>query len=63
MKRWQWTLLIFELVLIALILVLPQVDLPDFTFHGGVRILAFLCCAFSFAELPLILPAGGFRVI
>jgi hypothetical protein len=35
MKRWQWTLLIFELALFALILVLPQVDLPDFTFHNG----------------------------
>jgi hypothetical protein len=35
MKRWQWALLIFELALFALILVLPQVALPDFTFHGG----------------------------
>ena len=35
MKRWKWVLLIFELVLFAAILVLPQVDLPDFTFHGG----------------------------
>jgi len=35
MKRWQWALLIFELVLFALILVLPQVELPEFTFHGG----------------------------
>jgi hypothetical protein len=35
MSRWRWTLLIFELFLFALILVLPQVDLPDFTFHGG----------------------------
>ena len=35
MTRWRWTLLIFELLLIALILVLPQVDLPDYTFHGG----------------------------
>jgi hypothetical protein len=35
MKRWQWALLLFELFLFALILVLPQVDLPDFTFHGG----------------------------
>lgn len=35
MKRWQWALLIFELVLFALILVLPQVALPEFTFHGG----------------------------
>jgi hypothetical protein len=35
MKRWRWALLIFELFLFALILVLPQVDLPDFTFHRG----------------------------
>src|SRR5947208_9569924 len=35
MKRWQWVLLIVELALFAIILILPQVDLPDFTFHGG----------------------------
>jgi hypothetical protein len=35
MKRWQWALLLFELVLFAVILVLPQVNLPDFAFHGG----------------------------
>jgi len=35
MKRWRWALLFFELFLFALILILPQVDLPDFTFHGG----------------------------
>lgn len=35
MKRWKWALLIFELALFALILVLPQVDLPDFAFHCG----------------------------
>ena len=35
MKRWKWALLIFELLLIAAILILPQVDLPYFTFHGG----------------------------
>jgi hypothetical protein len=35
MKRWKWVLLIFELVLVAAILILPQVDLPDCTFHGG----------------------------
>jgi hypothetical protein len=34
-KRWQWALLIFELALFAVILILPQVDLPDCTFHGG----------------------------
>jgi hypothetical protein len=35
MKRWKWVLLIFELALFAVILVMPQVELPDFTFHGG----------------------------
>jgi len=35
MKRWQWALLIFELALFALILILPQVELPEFTFHAG----------------------------
>ena len=35
MKEWRFALLIFELFLFALILVLPQVDLPDFTFPGG----------------------------
>jgi len=35
MKRWQLVILVFELVLFAVILVLPQVALPDFTFHGG----------------------------
>ncbi len=35
MKRWKWVLLIFELVLVAVILILPHVNLPDFAFHGG----------------------------
>lgn len=35
MKGWRWGILIFELFLFALILILPQVDLPDFAFHGG----------------------------
>ena len=35
MKGWRYGLLIFELFLFALILVLPQVDLPDFTFPRG----------------------------
>ena len=35
MKGWRYALLIAELFLFALILVLPQVDLPDFTFPGG----------------------------
>lgn len=35
MKRWRLLVLIFELTLFAVILVLPQVALPDFAFHDG----------------------------
>lgn len=35
MSRWKWALLIFELALFTVILILPQVELPDFTFHNG----------------------------
>ncbi len=35
MKLWRWCLLLFELFLFALILVLPDVDLPDFCFQRG----------------------------
>jgi len=35
MSRWQFSVLIVELILMAAILVLPQVALPDFTFHEG----------------------------
>jgi hypothetical protein len=34
LKRWQWMLLLSVLVLFAVILILPQVDLPDFTSHS-----------------------------
>ena len=35
MKRWRFSFLIFELALFAIILILHQVALPDFTFHDG----------------------------
>lgn len=35
MKSWRWALLLFELFVFALILVLPQVDLPDTAFRDG----------------------------
>ena len=35
MKRWQFSILIFELALFAVILILPHVALPDVTFHDG----------------------------
>lgn len=59
MTRWRWALLIFELLLIALILVLPQVDLPDYTFHGGtapVAAKARLSSASSGARVSVIRP-------
>lgn len=34
-KGWRWLLLMFELFLFALILILPQVDLPDLAFQRG----------------------------
>jgi hypothetical protein len=34
-KHWRLVLLVFELALFAIILILPQVDLPDFTFWDG----------------------------
>ena len=63
MKRWQLALLIFELALFAAILVLPQVALPDFTFHDGtapVAAHARVCdptSGIAIAVAPLILPA------
>ena len=35
MTRSRWVLLLFELFLFALILILPQVDLPDTAFRDG----------------------------
>jgi len=35
MQRWRWALLMFELFLFALILILPQVELPETAFQGG----------------------------
>jgi hypothetical protein len=57
MTRWRWALLIFELFLIALILVLPQVDLPDFTFHGGNAPVA------AKARLSPVSPSTGLGIV
>ncbi len=35
MKRWTMALLLFELILFAIILILPQVELPEFAFRAG----------------------------
>jgi hypothetical protein len=62
MKRWQFSILILELALFAVILVLPQVALPDFTFHDGTAPVAAhsrLCDpapATAIAVVPQILP-------
>lgn len=56
MKRWCWVLLIVELALFALMLVLPEADLPAFTFQGGTAPVVAKA-RFSFSpgrSLPLI---------
>jgi hypothetical protein len=66
MKRWRWTLLIFELFLFALILVLPQVDLSDFTFHGDtapVVAKAKLACVLVLSNLTIPVQARSPRHI
>jgi hypothetical protein len=35
MSRWSWAVLVFELLLITIILILPQVDIPDTAFYCG----------------------------
>ncbi|PYV97286.1 MAG: hypothetical protein DMG89_15065 [Acidobacteria bacterium] len=35
LKRWRWVLLMMELALFAIILIHPNVDLPEFTFRSG----------------------------
>lgn len=35
MSRWRWILLIFELLLFVVILIHPDVDLPDTAFRDG----------------------------
>jgi hypothetical protein len=64
LKRWQWMLLLFELVLFAVILILPQVDLPEFTFHKGTAPVAAHAQAssppvrtISRIVVPVLLPA------
>lgn len=64
MKRWRHALLLFELFLFALILVLPQVDLPDFTFPGGTAPIvakARLSSAPVFSAVPGPIQAGSPR--
>jgi hypothetical protein len=57
MSRWKWALLIFELALFAIILILPQVALPDFTFHRGTAPVA----AKSALSITLDMAAHYFR--
>jgi hypothetical protein len=66
MKWWRWALLFFELFLFALILVLPQVDLDDFTFHGGTAPIvakAKLACAPVLSNLTIPVQARSPRSI
>jgi hypothetical protein len=65
LKRWQWILLLFEMALFAFILVMPQIDLPDFTFHNGTgpvaahdRVSPPPLRAVVQVVMPVLLPAG-----
>lgn len=60
LKRWQWMLLLFEMVLFAFILVMPQLDLPDFTFHSGTAPVAAhdrVSCPPLRALMQMVVPA------
>ena len=58
MNVWRWALLISELFLFALILVLPQVDLPDTTFRDGA---APVVVRLQFTAPPATPPSVGSR--
>ena len=59
MSRWRWALLIFELFLFALILHLPQVDLPATAFQGGTAPMAVKARLTSVPALvAVLLPLG-----
>jgi hypothetical protein len=58
MKGWRYALLIFELFLFALILVLPQVDLPDFTFRAGTAPIAAKARLSSAPVLSIVVAPG-----
>ena len=70
MERWRRILLIFELFLFALLLVLPQVDLPDFTLNrstapivakGGRSFAAILNIATITMHAPILHITGETR--
>lgn len=54
MSRWKWALLIFELALFALILALPQVDLPQIAFHSGSAPVTVKAKALQAPHVPVI---------
>jgi hypothetical protein len=58
MPSWKKILLVFELFLFAVILVLPQVDLPDFTFHGGTAPAAVRAKLASSPIFPILIRAA-----
>lgn len=58
MSRWKWTLLIFELLLFAVILVLPQVELPQCAFHGGSAPVAAKARTLRTPQVPVVAPAS-----
>ena len=51
MKRWRWVLLVMELALFAVILIHPDVDLPEFTFRSGT---APIAAKYQFSIPPMM---------
>jgi len=58
MQRWRWALLIFELFLFALILILPQVELPETAFQGGTAPVVIKARISSPVPATVLLPLG-----
>jgi hypothetical protein len=50
LKPWRWMLLTLELALFVIILIHPDVDLPEFTFHSGT---APLTAKYRFSVPPM----------
>jgi hypothetical protein len=51
-KRWRWVLLIMELALFAIILIHPDIDLPEFTFRSGT---APITAKYRFSVSPVMI--------
>jgi hypothetical protein len=63
MRRWRWVVLICELFLFVLILVLPQVELPDFAFHQSSAPIVAKAKLCSASLVPTVTTSIQFRAV